>query len=166
MITTTSLTVVFYSQVLQNGYLQVDFLFVQSLYLLNSFWINIFFTVFTIISLLIFTSFTVLLYRISSANVLVFRRKNLILHNFSFNWKVAAAAAVTSFNHVSLWVASASNELRCEVTDVLNLRCNFNGSHQSEYLFKLVSTTDFSRYPKASCLSRKGLHHRRIYSKA
>ena len=37
------------------------FFFVQSLYLPNSFLVNIFFTVFTIISLVMFASFTVLL---------------------------------------------------------------------------------------------------------
>ena len=102
---------------------------------------------------------------ISSANVLIFQWKNLILHNFSFNWRVAPAAATTSFNHASLWVASASIELLYEVTDTLNLRCNFNSSHQSEYLLKMHSTTHFSRYPKASYLSGKKLHHRRLYSK-
>ena len=40
-----------------------------------------------------------------------------------------------------------------------------NGSHQSEYLLKMDSASDFSQYPKASYLSRKGLHHRRLCSK-
>ena len=102
---------------------------------------------------------------ISSANVLIFQRKNLILHNFSFNWKVALAASTTSFNHVRLWVASASIKLLYEVTDALNLRCNFNGSHYSEYLLKMDSITHFSQYPKASYLSGKELHHQRLYSK-
>ena len=71
------------------------------------------------------------------------------------------------------------------ITDALELRCNFNGSHQSEYLLKMDSTTDFSRYfkasyflgkdsttdvyvlkPKANCFSIKGLHQRCLYSKA
>ena len=102
---------------------------------------------------------------ISSANVLIFQWKNLILHNFSFNWKLAPAAGTTSFNHASLWAASASIELLYEVTDDLNLRCNFNGSHQSEYLLKMDSTIHFFRYPKARYLSGKELHHRRLYSK-
>ena len=100
---------------------------------------------------------------ISSANILVFQWKNWILHNFSFIWKVAAAAA--SFSHTRPRGASASMELLYEVTDALNLRCNFHGSHQSEYLLKMDSTTDFSRYPKTNYLSGKGLHHRRLYSK-
>ena len=157
MITLTNLTVGSYSQELQNRFLQADFFFLCSeSYLLNSFEL-----IFSLLPLQYCSN----LLSISSANILVFQWKNLILHNFSFNWKVAAAAAVTSFNHASLWVASGSIELRCEVTDVLNLRCNFNGSHQSEYLLKMDSTTDFSRYPKASYLSGKGLHHRRLYSK-
>ena len=108
----------------------------------------------------------------------------MTLDNFSFNWKVAPAAATTSFNHASLWVASTSIELLYEVTDTLNRRCNFNGFNQSEYLLKMHSTTHFSRYPKASylsgknsstdvyilkpktnCFSIKGLHHRLLYSK-
>ena len=94
---------------------------------------------------------------ISSANILVSQWKNLILHNFSFNWEVAAAAA--SFNHTRSRRASASIKLLYEVTVALKLRRNFNGSHQSEYLLKMDSTTDFSRYPKASYFSGKGLHH-------
>ena len=100
---------------------------------------------------------------ISSANILVFQWKNLILHNFSFSWKVAAAAA--SFNHARPRGASASIKLLYEVTDALSLRFSFNGSHQFEYFLKMDSTTDFSRYPKASYLSGKGFHHRRLYSK-
>ena len=100
---------------------------------------------------------------ISSANILVFQWKNLILHNFSFNCEVAAAAA--SVNHTRPRGAIASIKLLYEVTDALKLRCYFNGSHQSEYLLKMDSTTDFSRYPKASYLPGKGLHHRRLYSK-
>ena len=120
---------------------------------------------------------------ISSAYILVFQWKNLILHNFSFNWKVAAATA--SFNHTRPRGASASIELLYEVTDALNLRCDFNGSHQPEYLLKMDSTTDISLYPKANylsgkdsttdvyilkpkanCFSIKGLDYRCLYSKA
>ena len=147
MITLTNLTVGFYSQVLQNGFQQADFFFFL-------FRVFISLTPFELIFSLLPLQYCSSLLSIPSANILVFQWKNLILHNFSFNWKVAAAAAVTSFNHASLWVASTSIELRCEVTDVLNLRCNFNGSHQSEYLLKMDSTTDFSRYPKASYLSQ------------
>ena len=128
--------------------------FVQSLYLLSSLWINIFFTSLQYCSNLP---------SISSANILVFQWMNLILHNFSFIWKVAAAAA--SFSHARPKGVSASMELLYEVTDALNLRYNFNSSHHSEYLLKMDSTTDFSRYLKASYLSQKGLHHQRLYSK-
>ena len=48
---------------------------------------------------------------IFSAKVFAFQWKNLILHTFSFNWKVAAATATTSFNHGRLRGASASTEL-------------------------------------------------------
>ena len=70
-----------------------------------------------------------------------------------------------SFSHARPRGVSASMELLYEVTDALNLRCNFNSSHHSEYLLKMDSTTDFSRYLKASYLSEKGLHHQRLYSK-
>ena len=33
-------------------------------------------------------------------------------------------------------------------------------------MLRIHSTNAFSRYPKASCLSKKGFHHRRLYSKA
>ena len=145
LITLTILAEGFYSQVLQSGFLQTDFLFL--------------FRAFIYLTLLIFSllplQYCSNLPSISSANILVFQWKNLILHNFSFNWKIAAAAA--SFNHTRPMGASASMELLCEVTDVLNLRRNFNGSHQSEYLLKMNSTTDFSRYPKTSYLSGKVL---------
>ena len=144
MITLTNLTVGSYSQELQNRFLQADFFFLCSeSYLLNSFEL-----IFSLLPLQYCSN----LLSISSANILVFQWKNLILHNFSFNWKVAAAAA--SFNHARPRGASASMELLYEVTDAFNLRCNFNGSHQSEYLLKMDSTTDFSRYPKASYLSQ------------
>ena len=156
MITLTNLTVGFYSQVLQNGFLQADFFF----FLFRDF---IYLTPFELIFSLLPLQYCPNLRPISSAYILVFQWKNLILHNFSFNWKVAAATA--SFNHTRPRGASASIELLYEVTDALNLRCNFNGSHQSEYLLKMDSTTDFSRYPKANYLSGKGLHHRRLYSK-
>ena len=145
LITLTILAEGFYSQVLQSGFLQTDFLFL--------------FRAFIYLTLLIFSllplQYCSNLPSISSANILVFQWKNLILHNFSFNWKIAAAAA--SFNHTRPMGASASMELLCEVTDVLNLRRNFNGSHQSEYLLKMNSTTDFSWYPKTSYLSGKVL---------
>ena len=145
LITLTILAEGFYSQVLQSGFLQTDFLFL--------------FRAFIYLTLLIFSllplQYCSNLPSISSANILVFQWKNLILHNFSFNWKIAAAAA--SFNHTRPMGASASMELLCEVTDVLNLRRNFNGSHQSEYLLKMNSTTDFSLYPKTSYLSGKVL---------
>ena len=38
--------------------------------------------------------------------------------------------------------------------------------HAPEDLLRIHSTTVFSRYPKASCLSKKGFHHRCLYSKA
>ena len=145
LITLTILAEGFYSQVLQSGFLQTDFLFL--------------FRACIYLTLLIFSllplQYCSNLPSISSANILVFQWKNLILHNFSFNWKIAAAAA--SFNHTRPMGASASMELLCEVTDVLNLRRNFNGSHQSEYLLKMNSTTDFSLYPKTSYLSGKVL---------
>ena len=164
MITLTNVAVGFYSLVLQNGFLQVDFfllLFRVFIYLTP------FELIFSLQYLLLFLYWYLLLLQycsnllfICSANVLVFQWKNLILLNFSFNWKVAAAVATTSSNHASLW------ELRYEVTGALNLRCNFNGSHQSEYLLQMISTTDFSQYPKTNYLSGKGLHNRRLYSKA
>ena len=155
MITLTNLTVGSYSQELQNRFLQADFFFLCSeSYLLNSFEL-----IFSLLPLQYCSN----LLSISSANILVFQWKNLILHNFSFSWKVAAATA--SFNHTRPRGASASIKLPYEVTDALSLRCNFNGSHQLEYLLKMNSTTDFSRYPKASYLSGKGLHHWRLYCK-
>ena len=155
MITLTNLTVGFYLQVLQNGFLQADFFF---FFLFRVF---VYLTPFELIFSLLPLQCCSNLLSISSANILVFQWKNLILHNFSFNWKVAAATA--SLNHTTLRGASASIELLYEVTDAHNLRCNFKGSHQSEYLLNMDSTSDFSRYPKASYLSRKGLHHRRLY---
>ena len=155
MITLTNLTVGFYLQVLQNGFLQADFFF---FFLFRVF---VYLTPFELIFSLLPLQCCSNLLSISSANILVFQWKNLILHNFSFNWKVAAAAA--SLTHTTLRGASASIELLYEVTDAHNLRCNFKGSHQSEYLLNMDSTSDFSRYPKASYLSRKGLHHRRLY---
>ena len=131
--------------------------FVQSLYLLNS--LSLSELIFSLLPLQYCSN----LPSISSANILVFQWKNWILHNFSFIWKVAAAAA--SFSHTRPRGASASMELLYEVTDALNLRCNFNSSHHSEYLLKMDSTTDFSRYLKASYLSEKGLHHQCLYSK-
>ena len=156
MIALTNLTAGFYWQVLQNGFLEADFFFVL-------FRVFIYLTPFELIFSLLPLQFCSNLISFSSANILVFQWKNLILHNFSLNQKVAAAAA--SFSHTRPRGASASIELFYEVTDALDLRCNFNGSHQSEYLLKMDSTTDFSRYPKASYLPGKGLHHRRLYSK-
>ena len=156
MIILAILTVGFNSQVLQSGFLQADFFF----FLFRAF---IYLTFFELIFSLLPLQYCSNLPSISSANILVFQWKNWILHNFSFIWKVAAAAA--SFSHTRPRGASASMELLYEVTDALNLRCNFNGSHQSEYLLKMDSTTDFSRYPKTNYLSGKGLHHRRLYSK-
>ena len=156
MITLTILTVGFYLQVLQSGFLQADFFF----FLLRAF---IYLTLFELIFSLLPLQYCSNLHFISSANILVFQWKDLILHNFSFNWKVAAAAA--SFNHARPRGASASIKLLYEVTDALSLRFSFNGSHQFEYFLKMDSTTDFSRYPKASYLSGKGFHHRRLYSK-
>ena len=43
-----------------------------------------------------------------------------VLHNFYFNWKVAAAIATSSFNHTRLRGATTSNELLYQVTDTLN----------------------------------------------
>ena len=153
MTTLTNLTVCFHSQVLQNEFLQVDFFFFL-------FRILIYLTPYELIFSLLPLQYCSNLLSISSGNVLIFQWKNLILRNFSLNWKVAPTAATTSFNHASLWGARTSIELLYEVTDALNLRCNFNGSHQSEYLLKMDSTTHFSPYPKASYLSGKGLHHR------
>ena len=158
MTTLTNLTVGSYSQVLQNGFLQVDFFFFF-------FRVLTFLTPYEIIFSLLPLQYCSNLLSISSANVLIFQWKNLILRNFSFNWQIAPAAATTSLNHASLWGASANIELFYEVTDALNLRCNFNGSHQSEYLLKMNSTTHFSPYPKASILSGKGLHHRHLHLK-
>ena len=76
----------------------------------------------------------------------------------------------TSFNHARLRGASASTELLQKVTDTLNHYLFYGailtGSHQAEDLLKMDSITDFSRYPKTSCLSGKEPHHRRLYSKA
>ena len=153
MKTLTNLTVGFYLQVLENEFPQL--FFIQSLYFCNSFWINIFFTS--------FTSFTCSnLLSISSVNVLAFQSKNLILHNFSFNRKVAITAATTSFNHAKQMGTSSSIELFYKVTDALNLRWNFNGSYQSEYLLKMDSTGDFYGHPKASYLSGKRLKEKPI----
>ena len=152
MITLTNLTVGSYSQELQNRFLQADFFFLCSeSYLLNSFEL-----IFSLLPLQYCSN----LLSISSANILVFQWKNLIFHKFYFNWEVAAAAA--SFNHTRPRGASANIKLLYEVTDALKLRCNFNVSHQSEYLLKIDSTTDFSRYPKANYLSGKRLHHWRL----
>ena len=156
MITLTILKVGSYSQVLQNGFLQADFFFFL-------FRVFIYLTLFELIFSLLPLQYCSNLPSISSANILVFQWMNLILHNFSFIWKVAAAAA--SFSHARPKGVSASMELLYEVTDALNLRYNFNSSHHSEYLLKMDSTTDFSRYLKASYLSEKGLHHQRLYSK-
>ena len=57
---------------------------------------------------------------IFSAKVFALQWKNLLLHNFSFNWKVAAATAAASFNHTRLTGASASTEMLYQVTDTLN----------------------------------------------
>ena len=135
MITLTILTVVFYSQVLlQNRFLQADFFFLL-------FRVFIYLTLFELMFFLLPLQYCSNLPSIFSANILVFQWKNLILHNFSFNWKVAAAA--TSFNHTRPRGESAIMELLYELTDALNLRCSFNGSHQCEYLVKMDSTTLF-----------------------
>ena len=39
------------------------------------------------------------------------------------------------------------------------------GSYQPEDLFRMHSASDFSRYPKASCLLLKGFNHRYLYFK-
>ena len=139
----TNLTVGSYSQVLQNGFQLVDFFFFF-------FRVLTYLTPYEITFSLLPLQYCSNLLSISSANVLIFQWKNLILHNFSFNWQVAPAAATTSLNHASLWGASENIELFYDVTDALNLRCNFNSSHLSEYLLKMNSTTHFSPHPKAS----------------
>ena len=155
MIILAILTVGFYLQVLQSGFLQDDFF----IFLFRAF---ICLTFFELIFSLLPLQYCSNLPSISPF-LPAFQWKNLMLHNFSFNWKVAAVAA--SFNHTRPRGASASMELLYEVTDALNLRCNFNGTHQSEYVLKMDSIRDFSRYPKTNYLSGKGLHHRRLYSK-
>ena len=145
MITLTNLTVGFYSQVLQNCFQQADFFFFL-------FRVFISLTPFELLFSLLPLQYCSSLLSIPSANILVFQWKNLILHNFSFNCEVAAAAA--SVNHTRPRGAIASIKLLYEVTDALKLSCYFNGSHQSEYLLKMDSTTDFSRYPKVSYLSQ------------
>ena len=97
----------------------------------------------------------------------------MILHNFYFHWKVAAATTTTSFNHTRLSGADVSTELLYQVADTLNHYffegAILTGSHQAEDLLKMDSTTDFSGFPKAakaSRLSGKELHHRSLYSKA
>ena len=86
MIILAILTVGFNSQVLQSGFLQADFFF----FLFRAF---IYLTFFELIFSLLPLQYCSNLPSISSANILVFQWKNLILHNFSFNWKVAAATA-------------------------------------------------------------------------
>ena len=66
--------------VLQNRFLQVDLFF---------FYLTPYESIFSLLSLQYCSN----LLSISSANVLIFQWKNLILYNFSFNWKVAPAAA-------------------------------------------------------------------------
>ena len=66
--------------VLQNRFLQVDLFF---------FYLTPYESIFSLLSLQCCSN----LLSISSANVLIFQWKNLILYNFSFNWKVAPAAA-------------------------------------------------------------------------
>ena len=157
IITLTNLTVGFYSQVLQNRFLPAGFFF---FFLFREF---IYLTPFELIFSLLPLQYCPNLLPIPSAYILVFQWKNLILHNFSFSSKVASATA--SFNHTRPRGASTSIKLPYEVTDALHLRCNLNGSHQLKYLLKMNSTTNFSRYPKASYLSGKELHHRRLYCK-
>ena len=90
MITLTNLTAGFYLQVLQNGFLQADFFFFL-------FRVFIYLTSFELILPLLPLQYCSNLLSISSENTLVLQWKNLKLHNFSFNWKVAVAVA--SFNH-------------------------------------------------------------------
>ena len=80
----------------------------------------------------------------------------------------------TSINRTRLRSASARTELLYQVTDYLNSSllslfiqdAILTGSHQPEDLLRNHSATFFSRYPQASCLSKKGFHHWRVYSKA
>ena len=80
----------------------------------------------------------------------------------------------TSINHKRLRRASARTELLYQVTDALNYSllslfiqdAILTGSHQPEDLLRKHSAAVFFRYPQASCLSKKGFHHRRLYSKA
>ena len=128
-------------------------------------YLNSFELIFSLLPLQYFSN----LFSISSAKVFAFQWKDFILHNFSFNWKVAAAAATNSFNHTMLRGASTSIEMLYQITDTLNhylfQGAILTGSHQAENLLKMNYTTDFSRYPKASSLSGKGLHHLRLYFK-
>ena len=79
MTTLTNLTVGPYSQVLQNGFLLVDLFFFF-------FRVLTFLTPYEIIFSLLPLQYCSNLLSISSANVLIFQWKNLILRNFSFNW--------------------------------------------------------------------------------
>ena len=79
MTTLTNLTVGSYSQVLQNGFLQVDFFFFF-------FRVLTLLTPYEIIFSLLPLQYCSNLLSISSANVLIFQWKNLKLCNFSFNW--------------------------------------------------------------------------------
>ena len=80
MITLTNLTAGFYLQVLQNGFLEADFFFVL-------FRVFIYLTPFELMFSLLPLQYCSNLISISSANILVFQWKNLILHNFSLNQK-------------------------------------------------------------------------------
>ena len=57
---------------------------------------------------------------ISLAKIFAFQWKTSILHKFSFNWKVAAATATTSFHHTRLTGASATTKPLYQITDSLN----------------------------------------------
>ena len=47
--------------------------------------------------------------------------------------------------------------LFCLLQDVIS-----TGFHQPKDFLRMYSTTAFSRYPKVSCLSKKGFHYRRL----
>ena len=125
---------------------------------------------------------------IFSAKVFAFQWKNLILHTFSFNWKVAAAIPTTFLNHAGLKVASASTNcfkknwypqslsfLRYNWQVLTRLKIclkwtpppTFPGILKpAAYLGKNSTTDVYILKHNSNCFSVKGLHHRCLYSKA
>ena len=113
--------------------------FVQSLYLLNSFWINIF-----------FTSRTAIIYfPFLQPSSLLFNGKCLILHSISFNCKESCSNCNHFFQPYKVegcnWKYRTALSSNVYPQSLSFLQCILTGSYQPKELLKMDFTTDFSR---------------------